>query len=282
MLGLLLSIIAVTSVPSTDVTRIYGRDIVVRASDNLTVVDDSGNYYEFDITYDFHTHLYFNNENDFAYYFSGVNVELQVFNSSETLLFTTSDSWYLEVDDTLTPYDNYSLLYGFYDDDYYYFNINLDYQSGTQYMSMPLEYNFTAPLNIMFSETSNAHWSNVVMNDIPMIINAESYNIGYNEGYTLGLQQGDTQGYQRGYSEGYTNAQADDSVPAIIFGGVLNIAMIPVNFFLAILNFEVFGINIGGFVTGLMTIAVIIILFGVIFGGRPAPHGGPSGGGKNG
>ena len=109
------------------------------------------------------------------------------------------------------------------------------------------------------------------------------YHIGYDEGFTAGqddfrnsdeysynLQQsfdsGETYGYVNGYNEGL-NDVGNVAHMNTIFTGIIDIALMPVNFFLKILNFEVFGINIGGFVTGLFTITIVIILFRMFFGG---------------
>lgn len=109
---------------------------------------------------------------------------------------------------------------------------------------------------------------------------SENYQNGYNDGYRNGKQDGltegydsgyydgDSEGYQRGYSHGYTEAANQDSVATSIFVGIIDVALLPINFFLACLNFEVFGINIGSFVTALLTIVIVVILFRTIFGGK--------------
>ena len=57
------------------------------------------------------------------------------------------------------------------------------------------------------------------------------------------------------------------STASIIFQGIFNIGLMPVNFFLGVLNFEVFGINIGAFVSALLTLAIVIIIVRIIFSG---------------
>ena len=57
------------------------------------------------------------------------------------------------------------------------------------------------------------------------------------------------------------------STASIIFQGICNIGLMPVNFFLGVLNFEVFGINIGAFVSALLTLAIVIIIVRIIFSG---------------
>lgn len=68
-------------------------------------------------------------------------------------------------------------------------------------------------------------------------------------------------GYAEGLQDGLEGGQ-----PSVIFSGILNVALLPVNMFLQILNFEVFGINIGALVTGLLTIAVVIIIVRLVTG----------------
>ena len=122
------------------------------------------------------------------------------------------------------------------------------------------------------------YFSHVFNYDIPLSIRSDNaYTIGYNTGYEEGwtyardeyYDEGYTTGYNEGYVDGYDAGGHGSGEASVIFGAILNVAMIPVNFFLAILNFEVFGINIGGFVTGLLTLAVIYILWKIILG-----HGG--------
>ena len=81
----------------------------------------------------------------------------------------------------------------------------------------------------------------------------------YNDGYQAG--------YQSGYTEGYTIGAEQDETATAIFVGIINIALVPINFFLACLNFEVFGINIGGFVSALLTVAIIVIIVRIIVSG---------------
>lgn len=102
------------------------------------------------------------------------------------------------------------------------------------------------------------------------------FNEGYNSGYTNGLDDGLSQGYQTGYTDGYSVAVNQDTTAAIIFTGILEVALLPVNVFLAIFNYEVFGINISGLVASLLTVAVVVIIIRVIL----AKSGGNGGGSK--
>ena len=98
-------------------------------------------------------------------------------------------------------------------------------------------------------------------NDFYNQINSLMYNNtnDYNDGYT--------NGYQTGYTDGYNIGSSQDETATAIFVGIINIALVPINFFLACLNFEVFGINIGGFVSALLTVAIIVIIVRIIVSG---------------
>lgn len=94
-------------------------------------------------------------------------------------------------------------------------------------------------------------------------IDAEAdYRLGYSEGEKSGLSAGRQQGYQ----EGINFANNQNSVAMTIFAGIIDVALLPINFFLAVFNFEVFGINIGAFVSATLTITIVVILFRTIFG----------------
>lgn len=88
------------------------------------------------------------------------------------------------------------------------------------------------------------------------------YEEGFDDGYTLGHQEG----YDEGYSDGISGAMDVNSESFIIFNGILNVAMIPINVFLAIFNFEIFGINVTSLVTALLSVAVLIIVIRLLTG----------------
>lgn len=99
---------------------------------------------------------------------------------------------------------------------------------------------------------------------------ATLYHQGYSDGYSQGANAGESAGYNNGYQDGYDTGYQDgvdlDTQTASIFSGILSVGLLPVNFFLSILNFEVFGINIGAFVSATLTIAIVIIIIRVITG----------------
>lgn len=92
--------------------------------------------------------------------------------------------------------------------------------------------------------------------------NAPTYGDGYGVGYDVGRLDG----YQEGYTDGYNVGFNGDSTAFTIFSGILNIAMVPINFFISIFNFEILGINLSSFVTALLSVMVVIIVIRTITG----------------
>ena len=100
------------------------------------------------------------------------------------------------------------------------------------------------------------------------------YNNGYNDGYSAGNSIGEENGYNSGYSagyqDGYNQGYSTDSTVTSIFSGILQVGLVPINFFLACFNFEILGINLKGFIQALFTICITIIVIKTIFGGKGA------------
>lgn len=96
--------------------------------------------------------------------------------------------------------------------------------------------------------------------------NVDLYGQGYELGYQTGYDTGASDGYARGYSNGYNEGVTLDSTAVTIFNGILNIAFVPINFFLAIFNFEILGINISAFVSALLSICLVIIVVRFVTG----------------
>lgn len=95
----------------------------------------------------------------------------------------------------------------------------------------------------------------------------KGWDDGYNQGVQDGKEQGSAESWQEGYTQGFTDADNYDETALVIFDGILSIGLLPVNFFLAILNFEVFDINIGAFVSALLTVAIIVIIVRMVVSG---------------
>lgn len=96
------------------------------------------------------------------------------------------------------------------------------------------------------------------------------YTNGYNNGFTDGASSRDndvTSAYNDGYNTGYSEGFNTDSTASTIFSGILQVGMIPVNFFLSIFNFEILGVNLSAFVSAILTVCLTVIVIRTIKGG---------------
>lgn len=100
----------------------------------------------------------------------------------------------------------------------------------------------------------------IAYNNLPKPSNTEYYNNGYNVGKR--------EGYAEGYSVGYSEGMSADETATTIFNGILNVALVPINFFLSVFNFEILGINLKEFVSALLTVSLIIIVIRTVLGGK--------------
>lgn len=94
-----------------------------------------------------------------------------------------------------------------------------------------------------------------------------AYDVGYNAGVDAGYSQGYKTGFGQGESTGFSKgvASANDYSFSSLFGAVIDV---PVNAFTSLLNFELLGVNMLGFITGLLTLALIIFIIKLCMGGK--------------
>lgn len=97
---------------------------------------------------------------------------------------------------------------------------------------------------------------------------AQQLSTDYDNGYNNGYQDGYNTAYQTGYNAGIDYASQLDSTALTIFTGFIDVGLLPINVFLQILNFEVFGINIAGFVSALLTISLVVIIIRIVVGSK--------------
>lgn len=86
---------------------------------------------------------------------------------------------------------------------------------------------------------------------------------GYGVRTNTAYEEGRTAGYLAGLAEG----QQQDEQISSIFRGILEIGLVPINFFLAMFNFEILGINITEFVTALLTAMLVVYVVRIFIGG---------------
>lgn len=166
------------------------------------------------------------------------------------------------------PYDKFNLranvLIEFYTatNTYTYDTCTFDFTQSTE---VETSYNFSIPsLDIDYFDDGGKMYITIQTEPI----NEEQWDGRYTVGYDDGYDSGYGQGHQDGFSEGYQTAIDSGSTAATIFSGIVTVGLLPVNFFLGIMNFEVFGINIGAFISALLTIAIIIIVIKIIIGSQ--------------
>jgi len=98
---------------------------------------------------------------------------------------------------------------------------------------------------------------------------SESYQQGFEAGIADQYQQDQiqiTNSYNNGYSDGYQEGFSADSTATSIFSGILQVGLVPINFFLAIFNFDILGINISAFIRALFTVLITIIVIKFVIG----------------
>lgn len=124
--------------------------------------------------------------------------------------------------------------------------------------------------NIVGSTYTSNEFGTDMFSETYCSINTSSFYDALDQFVNSGVSQEELDGaiqvaHDAGYAEGLQDG-LEGGQPSVIFSGILNVALLPVNMFLQILNFEVFGINIGALVTGLLTIAVVIIIVRLVTG----------------
>lgn len=109
----------------------------------------------------------------------------------------------------------------------------------------------------------------------PDLTDNQIYDSGYQDGYNAGNFDGNSQGYQDGYNAGNSVGYQDGYVAGLedsnkysfnsLIGAVIDA---PVSAFTSLLNFEILGFNILGFITGLLTLALIVFIIKLCLGGK--------------
>lgn len=142
------------------------------------------------------------------------------------------------------------------------------YDSGIHiYSELTLGSSFDYPIRAMvYQESTEYSVRPITTAYYDNNVSGDSYNAGYDTGYQNGYNIGNNYGYSRGYSEGIQEATSQESTALTIFTGIIEVGLLPVNVFLKMFEYEVFGINIAGLVSAGMTIAIVAIIIRVITG----------------
>lgn len=215
----------------------------------------SDNYANNICTFEFSS--YYNDDENYVSYLSKINLTVNIFDDEDDLLSSSSGSYVFATpvqfdldNDTI----NVSYVFDGLDLDYKFTYNNIEYLITLEDFYFDAAARTSVPFpTISFSQVS-----------IPFIIRSSLEQYNYNQGYTTGYDEGydigHSEGHQEGWLEGVEYAGNQDETALTIFEGIITIALVPINFFLAIFNFEIFGINLSGFVSALLTVSIIIIV----------------------
>lgn len=95
---------------------------------------------------------------------------------------------------------------------------------------------------------------------------SDGYNIGYNEGEQVGYNNGYSVGENIGFNNGYEQGSEDSNQYS--FMSLISATIdAPVKYFQSLFNFELLGVNLQGFLTGLFTLCVIVTIVKLCLGG---------------
>lgn len=76
-------------------------------------------------------------------------------------------------------------------------------------------------------------------------------------GYTMGNEAGRNEGYDQGYNAGYAQGSNDGTAQTSLFEFIGAIFTAPATFITGILDFDLFGINVAGFVKVILTLSLV-------------------------
>ncbi|HIU06668.1 MAG TPA: hypothetical protein IAC46_03685 [Candidatus Onthoplasma faecigallinarum] len=97
------------------------------------------------------------------------------------------------------------------------------------------------------------------------------YSIAYDKGYYDGNKEGSTNGYNTGYDTGYYNGYNEginDSNAYTFTNLIGSVLDAPISAFTSLLNFDILGVNLLAFISGLFTLAIIIFIIKLFLGGK--------------
>lgn len=219
------------------------------------------NYANNTCTFEFVT--YYNNDEDYISYLQNINLHIDFYDDEDDKFNETFGS-YIFAQPVVFDLNNDSIFIS-----YTFDGTDLDYKftyNSNDYLITLEDFIFSS------SQRESVPFPHITFSkvNIPFVIRSSLEQYNFNQGHDVGYEEGYLDGknewYQIGYSEGWTDADNVDESTLAIFEGIITVALVPINFFLAIFNFEIFGINLSGFVSALLTVSVIIIVIRFITG----------------
>lgn len=135
--------------------------------------------------------------------------------------------------------------------------------------------------NIKYYDVNNEYFVHSFLTTTDYMFNSRTYYIqnpdtftdnqfykeGYSAGESAGYSAGETAGYSSGYKAGETIGYNNGYSAGVELGGeytffslISAVIDAPIQAFMGLFNFELLGINLAGFFTGLLTLAFIITI----------------------
>lgn len=177
------------------------------------------------------------NNHSITVYYTNANV---TYNDLINYLYNTQEFW----KNYITHYSNNLLLtHVSTDNQYVPFNTRLAINSN--YYSY-LEYTPT----VRYYSNQNYDYYNQGKSD--------GISIGYDNGYKVGKQEGYDNGYSVGYNKGVSSASNDESIN--FNETLLAIMGYPITFFQTVFNFEIFGVNLFGVISAIISLMLALWL----------------------
>ena len=142
--------------------------------------------------------------------------------------------------------------------------------------SLGWRFSFAVPSWSDFEDAPNYYsYRKYFLTDVFDGTDNDYYNQGFADGKAEGLTIGENGGYQHGFDVGYDSgfiagrADAFESEYDYTFLGLIGAVVdAPLNAFRSLFNFELLGVNLLGFFTGVLTFALIIFVIRLIAGGK--------------
>lgn len=270
---LILSLIFTANV--TDTSYQYCDDFQYKTtlSKQFGVRSDTNMPIYLDTYFELNGRLLYNDANDFILKLDSMNFNVKTWNCTSdeswggaySILDETYYSCELNIpsfySDTLDNISNVYFDFTFSYDDFSY-SVNI-YNDGVTIDGFTKSFNFYA-INYASFDRFVLDSGNLINQINERIVTRTGVGLDWQDGYNEGSEDGYSQGYTDGYNEG---SNTDENVTSI-FGGILNIGMLPVNFFLAIFNYEILGINLTAVISAILSICVAIIVIRFIKGGN--------------
>lgn len=272
VIPLMLSLISLGSMSTLSGQQFkYSAPVTLEAIGQTNLNIHSGQeFYTLNQYFTFNTVVYFNDTTDLEIHVTSVNLALYVYDADGSIIDSNNVTGVPSNEINITDYSDVVTIIPDYDESSEYFIYDISFYSESFSINVPLDIDWHYMSGFVSGTFQYVFpFSNLFITNLPQAISSllydsSAYDLGYFDGnvdgYEKGFNDGKDVGHQQGWVEGVEYGSSQDETALTIFEGIITIALVPINFFLAIFNFNIFGINISGFVSALLTVSIIIIV----------------------